>query len=72
MIYYLILLSIVLYNIKLRKEGVFYLMIGFYLFCLSALLNLLTFIDLSEFIIRIGLIFFLTGFAFSVREYLIK
>lgn len=68
MIYYLILLSIVFLNIKLKKDGGFYLWIGFYLFLLSVIMNLLKIGNLSEFVIRVGLVFLLVGFYLSIRE----
>lgn len=67
--YYLLLLGIVFLNIKLKKEGGFYLWIGFYLFLISAVVNIAKSVDLSEVIIRIGFVFLLIGFASAVREY---
>ncbi len=70
MIYYLILLSLIIWNIKKRKKVEFYLWVGFYLFLLSAILSLFPFGDIAEFIARVALVFLLFGFSLSIKEYL--
>lgn len=72
MIYYLILLCIIILNIKLKKNGGFYLWIGFYLFLISSTLDIFGLLNLAEVSMRVCFVFLITGFAFSIKDYLKK
>lgn len=71
MIYWLILFGIIVANIKLKKTASAYLKYGFYLFIAGSAVSILGIFNISEFILRICILFLLTGFACSVRDYLI-
>lgn len=70
MIYWIILFGIIILNLKFKKETSLYLWIGFYLFLASSVVSVFGIFNLSEISFRICLIFLLTGFAFSARDYL--
>lgn len=69
MIYYLILLGIFILNIKFRKGGEFYLWIGFYLFLIGSIIDIFGLISLAEVSMRISLIFLISGFVFSIKDF---
>ncbi len=70
MIYWLMFFGILIADIKLRKDASVYLWTGFYLFVAGSIVSFLGVFNLSEFVFRICLIFLLTGFIFSARDYL--
>ena len=70
MIYWLLLLGIIIYNIKHKKDGNFYLWIGFYLFLTGSVINILGFINFSETLMRVCFVLLLFGFAYSAIKYL--
>lgn len=70
MTYWIIIVGILLLNMRLKKSSAAYLWIGFYLFCTAASINILSFISISEFIMRVSFTVFLIGFILMVKEYL--
>jgi len=65
MIFWIILISIIIYQLVKKRENTFYLNMACYIFIIGALLNIVTLRDLSEFFMRISFIFFLIGFKLS-------
>lgn len=72
MIYYLILFGIIILNIKLKKGGGFYFWVGFYLFLIGSIIDIFGLPNFAEIFMRICLIFLISGFAFSIKEYFNK
>ncbi len=68
LIYWLILLSIITFQLVKKRENTFYLRLAFYIFITGAGLKILTLNDISEFFMRISFIFFLVGFVLSYLE----
>lgn len=69
MIYWLILLVIIAYNFKLKKNPVTYLWIGFFLFITGVIVSEFEMLNLSEISFRVCLIFLLAGFVFLIKDY---
>lgn len=67
MVYWLILISIIIYQQIKKKENTFYLYLAFYIFVIGGLLRIITLKDFSEFFMRISFIFFLIGLILSFR-----
>lgn len=61
MIYWLLLIVIVIFQIIQKKKDVFYLKLAFYIFLGGALLSVITLVDIAEFFIRISFILFIVG-----------
>lgn len=68
-IYWLILVGIIISKINLKKNGETYLWIAFYLFLAGSTTNILGLTNLAEVLMGICLVFLLSGFVFSVKEY---
>ena len=68
MIYWLILLSILIINFRFKKESIFFLWVGVCLFCIGAVVSIVSLQPLAEFIMRISLIYLLIGFLMVLRE----
>ena len=67
MFYWLMLISVVIFQLVQKKENIFYLKLAFYLFVIGALLRVLTLNDISEFMMRTSFIFFIVGLSLSYR-----
>lgn len=65
MIYWFILLLIIIYQLVKKRDNIFYLKIGLYVFILGALLKIIALTDFSEFFMRISFIFLLVGLVLS-------
>lgn len=65
MIFWIILISIIIYHLIKKRENTFYLHIAIYIFIFGALLNIVTLKDFSEFFMRISFTFFLIGLVLS-------
>lgn len=70
MIYWVVLIILILLNKKIKKDGMFYLRIGFYLFLTGALISIVGIEGVAEFFMRICLVFLLVGFSNLVSVYL--
>ena len=69
MVYWLLLIVIIFFNIRFKKNEIFYLKIGFYTFCAAALINIINLVSVAEIFFRISLIFLIFGFILTVKEY---
>lgn len=65
MIYWFILLLIIIYQLVKKRDNIFYLKIGFYIFILGALLRVISLTDFSEYMMRTSFIFLLVGLVLS-------
>lgn len=71
MIYWIVLLVIIAYIFKSKKRNEFFLRTGFYIFIISALLNLVGITNIVEISLAISLIFLLVGFIMAVMDFLL-
>lgn len=68
MIFWFSLFGIILINLKYRKSGVFYLWMGFYIFCIASIINIVNLTSVAEFFMRISFIFWLFGFGLIFKH----
>lgn len=69
MIYWILLLGIILINFKYKKDGIFYLWFGLYLFSIASFISVVNLISIAEFFMRASFIFLLIGFTLVAKEY---
>lgn len=69
MIYWAFLLGLILINFKYKKNGIFYLWLGFYLFCAASLISIVNLISIAEFFMRVGFILLIFGFILVAKEF---
>lgn len=69
MIYWVLLLGLILINFKYKKDGIFYLWLGFYLFCTASFISIVNLVSIAELVMRISFIFLSVGFIFSIKEF---
>lgn len=69
MIYWIFLLGIILINFKYKKDGIFYLWIGLYLFCGASFVSIINLVSVAELLMRSSLVFLLVGFTLVAKEY---
>ena len=69
MIYWVFLLGLILINFKYKKDGIFYLWLGFYLFCTASFISIINLISIAEFFMRISFVFLIVGFILVAKEY---
>lgn len=67
MIFWIILISIIIYHVIKKRENTFYLSIAFYIFIFGVLIRIVTFYSVSEFLMRTSFIFFIIGLVLSYR-----
>lgn len=63
-----ILVGLIIVSIKLKKAGLFYLWLGFYLFCAGSLISIIGLESLAEFIMRVSLLCLFMGFLLIFKE----
>lgn len=68
MIYWLILISIILFQIIRKQKKTSYLNMAFYIFIAGAVFKIISLDDLSEILMRGSFIFFLVGLVLSYLE----
>lgn len=69
MIYWVLLLGLIFINFKYKKDGTYYLWIGFYLFCVASFISIVNLVPFAEFFMRASLVFLIAGFILVVKEY---
>lgn len=69
MIYWLLFLAIIFIHFKYKKNGIFYLWIGFYLFCISSFISIVNLISIAEFFMRISFVFLIVGFILMAYDF---
>ena len=69
MIYWALLLGFFFINLKYRKNGIYYLKPGFYLFCTASFISIFNLVSVAEFFMRVSFILFIFGFILAVKEY---
>lgn len=72
MVYWIILLGILILNNWYKGDRIVYLWGGFSAFIIGAITSILGITIISEILMRLCLIFLLTGFIFSIKAFLIK
>lgn len=69
MIYWILLLGIIFINFRYKKGGIFYLWLGFYLFCTASFISIVNLISIAEFFMRASFVFLIFGFVLVAKEY---
>lgn len=65
MIYWLILILIIIFQLAKKKNNIFYLKLAFYIFLTGAVFRIITLTDISEVIMRTSFILFVVGLILS-------
>lgn len=69
MIYWVLLLGLIFINFKYKKDGIFYLWLGFYIFCTASFISIVNLISVAEFFMKISFVFLIVGFILVAKEY---
>lgn len=69
MIYWALLLGLIFINFKYKKDGIFYLWLGFYIFCTASFISIVNLISVAEFFMRASFVFLIVGFILVAKEY---
>lgn len=65
MIYWIFLLGIIIINFKYKKGEIFYLKLGFYLFCIASIISIINLTSIAETFMRISFVLFAIGLVLS-------
>lgn len=69
MIYWVFLLGLILINFKFKKNGIYYMWFGFYLFCTASLISIINLGSIAEFTMRASFVLLIFGFILVSKEY---
>lgn len=69
MIYWVLFLGLFFINIKYRKNGIYFLKPGFYLFCTASFISIVNLVSIAELFMRVSFILLIFGFILAVKEY---
>lgn len=68
MLYWLMLILLIIFQISQKKKNTFYLKLGFYIFLIGSILRLITLVDIAEVFMRISFVLFVMGLVLSYLE----